>query len=81
MVQVRDQEGNLVVQTVTNQAGEFRVVVPQSGTYSISAVRDTDRSEYVVLRIGAEQPAPVSLTLTATREIALETCSLTITRS
>jgi hypothetical protein len=26
MVQVRDQEGNLVVQTVTNQAGEFRVV-------------------------------------------------------
>src|SRR5688572_29855006 len=75
MVQVRDQEGNLVVQTVTNQAGEFRVVVPQSGTYSISAVRDTDRSEYVVLRIGAEQPAPVSLTLTATREIALEIVS------
>ena len=75
MVQVRDQEGNLVVQTVTNQAGEFRVVVPQSGTYSISAVRDTDRSEYVVLRITAEQPAPVSLTLTATREIALEIVS------
>jgi hypothetical protein len=75
MVQVRDQEGNLVVQTVTNQAGEFRVVVPQSGTYSISAVRDTDRSEYVVLRITAEQSAPVSLTLTATREIALEIVS------
>ena len=41
-------------QKVTNQAGEFAITVPQSGTYSISAVRDTDRSEYVVLKVGAE---------------------------
>ena len=53
IVQVRDQEGNLVAQAVTNQAGEFAVTVPKSGTYSISAVRDTLRSEYVVVKIGA----------------------------
>ena len=74
-VQVRDQEGNMVAQTGTNQVGEFRVVVPEFGTYSISAVRDTDRSEYVVVKIGAEPPAPVSLTLTSTKEIALEIVS------
>jgi outer membrane receptor for ferrienterochelin and colicins len=71
-VQVRDQEGNLVIQGVTNQAGEFRVLVPEAGTYSVSAVQDTYRSEYVVVKIGTVPPAPVSLTLAVTREIALE---------
>ena len=72
IVQVRDQEGNLVAQGVTNQAGEFRVPVPEAGTYSVSAVQDTLRSEYVVVKIGAVPAPPVSLTLAVTREIALE---------
>lgn len=75
IVQVRDQEGNVVTQGVTNQAGEFTVTVPQEGTYSISAVQDTYKSEFVVVKIGTERPAPVALTLTATQEIALEIVS------
>jgi len=75
IVHVRDQEGNLVAQSVTNPAGEFRLLVPESGTYSISAVQDTYRSEYVVIKIGAVPPPPVSLTLAITREIALEIVS------
>ena len=75
IVQVRDQEGNIVIQGVTNQAGEFSVSVPQEGTYSISAVQDTYKSEFVVVKVGKEQPAPVSLTLAVTQEIALEIVS------
>lgn len=75
IVQVRDQEGNVVVQGVTNQAGEFTVTVPQEGTYSVSAVQDTYKSEFVVVKIGAEPPAPVTLTLALTQEIALEIVS------
>ncbi len=41
IVQVRDQEGNVVAQGVTNQAGEFSVTAPREGTYSVSAVQDT----------------------------------------
>ena len=74
-VQVRDQEGNLVTQGVTNQAGEFYILVPEDGTYSISAVQDTFRSEYVVVKIGLVPPPLVSLTLAVTREIALEIVS------
>ncbi len=74
-VLVRDQEGNLITQAVTNQAGEFRIVVPQAGTYSVSAVQDAFHSEYVVVKIGAVPPPPVSLTLAVTREIALEILS------
>ncbi len=75
IVQVRDQEGNIVIQGVTNQAGGFSLSVPQTGTYSISAVQETYRSEYVVLELGTEQPKPVTLTLSKTREIALEVVS------
>jgi len=71
-VQVRDQEGNMVAQGVSNQAGEFHIVVPEAGTYSISAVVDTYRSEYVVVKIGGLPPPPVSLTLAVRKEIALE---------
>ena len=46
IVLVRDQEGNIVAQGVTNQAGEFTITVPQDGTYSVSAVQDTYQSEY-----------------------------------
>ncbi|MGQ0695420.1 MAG: TonB-dependent receptor [Nitrospiraceae bacterium] len=75
IVQVRDQEGNIVIQGVTNQAGEFSLSVPQAGTYSISAVQETYRSEYVVLVLGTEQLEPVTLTLSKTKEIALEVVS------
>ena len=75
IVQLRDQEGNLVKEGVTNQAGEFTISVPGQGTYSVSAVQDTYRSEYVIVRVGAEAPAPVSLTLALTKEIALEIVS------
>ena len=72
IVQVRDQEGNVVTQGVTNQAGEFTVTVPEEGTYSVSAVQDTYKSEFVVVKIGVEQAAPVTLTLSVTQDIALE---------
>jgi hypothetical protein len=51
IVQVRDQEGTVVAQGVTNQAGEFSVIVPQEGAYSVSAIHETYRSEYVVVKI------------------------------
>jgi outer membrane receptor for ferrienterochelin and colicins len=75
VVQVRDQEGNTVAQGVTNQAGEFSVTVTKEGTYSVSAVQETYKSEYVVVRIGTEPPAPLALTLALTEEIALEIVS------
>ena len=75
IVQVRDQEGNIVIQGTTNQAGEFFLSVPQEGTYSISAVQDTYKSEFVVVKVGTEPLKPVSLTLAVTKEIALEIVS------
>src|SRR5215510_13373197 len=75
IVQVRDQEGNVVTQGVTNQAGEFSVTVLEDGTYSVSAIQETYRSEYAVVTIGKEKPAPVTLTLSLTKEIALEIVS------
>jgi hypothetical protein len=75
IVHIRDQEGNVVTQGVTNQAGEFTIMVPRDGTYSISALQDTYKSEFVVVRIGTEPPGPVTLTLAVTQEIALEIVS------
>ncbi|MEQ1627315.1 MAG: carboxypeptidase-like regulatory domain-containing protein, partial [Nitrospira sp.] len=75
VVEVKDQEGNNVTTAVSNDAGEFTASVPAAGTYSVSAVQDTYRSEYVVLQIGTETPRPVALTLTKTREVALEVVS------
>jgi outer membrane receptor protein involved in Fe transport len=75
VVEVKDQEGTVVTTGVTNDAGEFTASVPVAGTYSVSAVQDTYRSEYVVLQIGTEAPRPVALTLAKTREIALEVVS------
>ncbi|MFY4730053.1 carboxypeptidase regulatory-like domain-containing protein, partial [Nitrospira sp. BLG_2] len=75
IVQIRDQEGNVVTQGVTNQAGEFSVQVSKEGTYSVSAVQETYKSEYVVVKVGAEPPAPITLTLAVTQEIALEIVS------
>ena len=75
IVQVRDQEGNVVTQGVTNQAGEFTVTVPEEGTYSVNAVQETYKSEFVVVKIGMERAAPVALTLSVTQDIALEIVS------
>ncbi len=75
IVQVRDQEGTVVADGVTNDAGEFSVTVPGKGTYSVSASHDTYRSEYVIVRILAEAPAPIKLTLAGSQEIALEVVS------
>jgi outer membrane receptor protein involved in Fe transport len=72
LVEVRDQEGKIVAHKVTNDAGEFAVSVPEEGTYSVSAVLETYRSEYVIVKIGTAPPAPVKLTLSATQEIALD---------
>jgi hypothetical protein len=72
VVEVKDQEGTLVATGVTNDAGEFRISVPAEGTYSVSAVQDPYRSEYIVLKIDTETPSPIILTLSKTREIALE---------
>lgn len=75
LVEVKDQEGSVVSTAVSNDAGEFAVAVPAPGTYSVSAVQDTFRSEYVVLMIGRDAPRPVTLTLSQSREIALEVVS------
>ena len=72
LVEVRDKDGKIVVHKVTNDAGEFSVEVPAEGTYSISAVLETYRSEYVIVKVGTEPAQPVKLTLAQTREIALE---------
>ena len=75
IVQIRDQEGNTVAQAVSDEAGEFRLTVPSDGTFSVSAVQDTYRSEYQIIHLGAEPPSPVTLTLSQTKEIALEVVS------
>ena len=75
VIEAKNQEGNLVSTGVSNEAGEFTISVPANETYSVSAVQDTYRSEYVVLVIGADQPKPVTLTLSETKEIALEVVS------
>jgi hypothetical protein len=75
IVEVKDQEGQLVTSGPTNDAGEFSVTVPLEGTYSVSAVNETYRSQYVVLKVGTEKPAPLTLTLAVTQEIALDVVS------
>ena len=75
LVEVKNQEGTLVTSGVSDAAGEFSILVPADETYSISAVQETYRSEYVVLVLGMDQPKPVTLTLSKTKEIALEVVS------
>ena len=72
LVEVKNQEGTLVTTGVSNSAGEFSIPVPADETYSVSAVQDTYRSEYIVLKVGTEAPDPIILTLSKTKEIALE---------
>ena len=74
-VEVKDQEGTVVVTAVANDAGEFTVELPYQGTYSVSARLDIYRSEYLILKSGTEPVGPVTLTLAKTTEISLEVVS------
>ena len=71
-VELRDQEGTLVTSETTTDTGEFVLVVPNDGVFSVQAVQDTYRSEHVVITVGQEAPVPVVLTMTETKDIALE---------
>lgn len=71
-VQVRDQEGSMVSDTISNDAGEFSIQLPVEGTYSVSAVQGSLRSEYVIVKGEATQDLPISLTLASTSELAIE---------
>ncbi|MBH0200614.1 MAG: TonB-dependent receptor [Nitrospira sp.] len=75
VVEVKDEEGGLVSSGISDDAGEFAIVVPVQGIYSVSAVQETFRSEYVVLKVENHAPKPVTLTLSQTRDIALEVVS------
>ena len=72
VVSVRDQEGQIVSQSVTNEAGEFSIAVPTDGAYSVSALQGTLRSEYVILREDVQPAEPLTLTLVPPVELALE---------
>jgi TonB dependent receptor/Carboxypeptidase regulatory-like domain len=75
VIEVKNQAGDIVSSGVSNDAGEFKVAVPAGGTYSVSAVQETYRSEYVVLTLGEEPVNPVALTLSKTKEVSLEVVS------
>ena len=75
VVEVKNQEGTLMATGVSNDAGEFRIPIPADGTYSVSAIQDIYRSEYIVLKIGSEAPDPITLTLSKSKVIALEVWS------
>ncbi len=72
IIEVKNQEGTVVTTGVSNDAGEFSIPVSADGTYSVSAVQETYRSEYIVVKIGTEALDPITLTLSKTKEIALE---------
>jgi len=75
IIEVKNQAGDMVTSGVSNDAGEFRIALPESGTYSVSAVQETYRSEYMVLTLGEEPMNPVTLTLSKTKEVSLEVVS------
>ena len=75
VIEVKNQAGDMVSSGVSNDAGEFNVAVPEGGTYSVSAVQETYRSEYMVLTLGEEPVNPVTLTLSKTKEVSLEVVS------
>ena len=74
-VQIRDQEGQVVAETVSNEAGEFGVTLPAEGTYSVSAQQGNLTSEYVIVKGDTVQLAPVTLTLAPKTELAIEVVS------
>ena len=75
VIEIKNQEGDIISSGVSNDAGEFKVTLPEGGTYSVSAVQETYRSEYVVLTVGEESLKSVTLTLSQTKEVSLEVVS------
>ena len=71
-VELRDQEGALLMSKSTDDAGEFTFITPTTGVFSIRAIQETYRSEYEIIEVGKETLSPVVLTMTVTQEIALE---------
>lgn len=71
-VELRDQSGELITSEATDDAGEFVLVAPGIGVFSVRAILETYRSEYEIVEIGDEALGPVVLTMTVTQEIALE---------
>src|SRR5687767_9877675 len=74
-VQVRNQEGSVVSDAVSNDAGEFSIKLPSEGTYSLSAVQGNLRSEYVIVKAEDPRATPISLTLAPASELAIEVVS------
>ena len=71
-VELRDKEGTLVTSATTTDAGGFLLLTPRDGVFSVQAIQDTYRSEHVVIEISQEAPDLVVLTLTETKDVALE---------
>ncbi|MYD30041.1 MAG: TonB-dependent receptor, partial [Nitrospira sp. SB0661_bin_20] len=71
-VELRDKEGTLVTSATTTDAGAFTLITPREGVFSVHAVQDTYKSEHVVIEITQKTPDPVVLTLTETKDVALE---------
>ncbi len=67
-VTLRDQEGRRVTSTTTNDAGEFEMVAPHTGTFSVHALQEPSRRATVVLDVGTPDRDPVVLTVTDTQE-------------
>ncbi len=72
IVELRDEIGTLVTSSPTDDVGEFSLAAPTSGVFSVRAIRETSRSEYVIIEIGEVPVNPVVLTMSMTQEIALE---------
>src|SRR5688500_16835185 len=75
VVQIRDQEGSVISDVISNDAGEFSITLPQEGTYSLSALQGNLRSEYVIVKAEASRATPISLTLAPASEVAIEVVS------
>jgi outer membrane receptor protein involved in Fe transport len=75
VVQIRDQEGSVISDVISNDAGEFSITLPQEGTYSLSALQGNLRSEYVIVKAEDPRATPISLTLAPASELAIEVVS------
>ena len=71
-VELRDHEGLFITADSADEAGNFVLVVPGTGVFSVRAIQDTSHSEYVIVEIGKQVLSPVVLTMTSSHDIALE---------
>ncbi len=75
-VELRDQQGSLVLSTVTNEEGEFVMIAPQAGTWSVQAIQGIFRSAAVVTEVNNATPAFLTLTLMATPDLVMGTLEI-----